>query len=527
MLKLDRSSVLSLVPRRGEDDTPPQPAPASGERYTTVLLLDEEQLDRLLERRGGRAMASSPQREPTPLLAAARPPDAMITAEPIEASTPRTPRPPWLLGGLLAATCVGGVGVWLWTHAPDAATPAAGTVSAVEPTPDVAPVVVTGPSFSVDASTFLDDVAAEAAALRLARTGWPAFTWQLEEGRRHVLVGPYVSIAEAEASQRLLAQAGFPAARLHVDDRLRVTLVGAPAGPVHARYPDVRLVAAPGRLSYVIELADEPRSVSGQRAGPTSFVVLATPLSTPVERQAWKAPGDVRLVSRVALAPHILDASLLQVVVTLAETADAAVRLEGRRIYIDVARRVDEVAPIDAAPLVQAPGARGRAESSTGVSAHAAAAPAPLPAAALPAPVEVPHRGVIPGPVASVERPATGAGGALDDVAAYRAAVQPVVARFDEIQPFLRSAIATATPDVLAALSGTCGEVEQALAAVVAPPSARAVHGLLLSAAQLARAAASPAYAGDRTGQVREASAQLAAAKARLTELVRPMVPPR
>ena len=246
------------------------------------------------------------------------------------------------------------------------------------------------------------------------------------------------------------------------------------------QYPAVVLVAAPGRLSFVFELADEPRSVSGQRVGATAFALTAGPLVTPVEPQTWKAPGDVSLVSRLSLSQRGQDATTLQAVITLPETADASVRLQGRRVYVDVARRVDEVTPVDAAPLEPLRPARPYSSGAPGAARPAAPARA------------------------------------AESMDAYRTATQSLVARFEEIQPFLRQTVASAAPDVLAALSGTCADLEQSLALVAVPASARATHGLLVSAVQLARAATNPSYSGDRTAQLRESAAQFAAAKARL-----------
>jgi hypothetical protein len=107
---------------------------------------------------------------------------------------------------------------------------------------------------------------------------------------------------------------------------------------------------------------------------------------------------------------------------------------------------------------------------------------------------------------------ATGAG----DVNQYRQAIGPVFARFEEIQPFLRSAVTTPTPEVLAAIAGTFAELEQTLHATDVPRASQGAHGLLLSAVQLARGAVAPSYSGDRMTQVREAMAQFQAAKAQL-----------
>ena len=89
-------------------------------------------------------------------------------------------------------------------------------------------------------------------------------------------------------------------------------------------------------------------------------------------------------------------------------------------------------------------------------------------------------------------------------------------ARFEEIQPFLRSAVATPTPEVLAAIAGTFAELEQTLRSTDVPRTALGAHGLLVSAIQLARGAVGPTFTGDRMTQVREAMAQFQAAKAQL-----------
>lgn len=459
---------LSLARRRDDDLPAPAGAPnAPGERYT-VLLLDEGQLDRLFQRQLGHRLSAL--HGPT-------------------VSPPGARRSWWRLWPLAVAVvtlaAALGTAAWVFRAAPRAvvAVPPVAPPSDVVPVAsDTASVVSTGASFSVDAAAFLSDGPARAAARRLASAGWPTFTWRIDQRRRHVFVGPYVSIDEAETAQRQLARAGHAGNRLHVDDRLRVTLAAPSAARGLPQYPDVVLVAAPGRLSFVFELAEEPRRVSGERVGATSFVLTAGPLVTPVERQIWRAPGEVRLVGRVAVSPHGQDATALQAVVTLAETADATVRLQGRRVYVDVVRRLDEVTPL---------------ESRLDVPARRAPRP---PADDRPVPAGS------PAPVA----------GELHD---YRGAVRPFIARFEEIQPFLRSTVSSASTDVLAALTGTCAELEQGLAVIAVPASAQSTHGLFLSAVQLARTATTPSFRDDRAALVREAFAQFTAAKTRLRDL--------
>jgi hypothetical protein len=322
----------------------------------------------------------------------------------------------------------------------------------------------------------------------------------VDPDQRHVLVGPYASIDEAEATQRTLVRAGYPGARLYVDDRLRVTPAALSATRRPKQYPDITLVAAPGRLSFVFELNEEPRHVSGQRVSPTTFTVTAGPLRTPVEAQTWKAPGDVRLVKRVSLSKPGQDPSAMQGMVILTENADASVRLQGRRVYVDVFRRSDLQPPVEEtlpapALVVPPPAVADRA--------------LPLrttPVAQAPAQLVRPVQPAEPAPVG------------MD---AYRAALQPLLARFEEMQPFLGATVGSASPDVLAALNGSCAQLEQAAAAITPPAAARGVHNLLTSAAHLARVATGPGFTGDRLAQVKEAGAQVAAAKIRLAELGR------
>ena len=101
-------------------------------------------------------------------------------------------------------------------------------------------------------------------------------------------------------------------------------------------------------------------------------------------------------------------------------------------------------------------------------------------------------------------------------MAQYRQAIGPIFARFEEIQPFLRSAVSTPTPEVLAAITGTFQDLEDALRATNVPRGSQGAHGLMTSAVQLAKSAVAPTFSGDRMTQVREAMAQFQAAKAQL-----------
>ena len=205
----------------------------------------------------------------------------------------------------------------------------------------------------------------------------------------------------------------------------------------------------------------------------------------------------------------------LEALVTVAENAVAIVRLQGTRVYVDVTRvqfDFDEGsgAASGAAAAEPPPAAPAPAAVALAPAPRAAAAvpmPTPSAAAAAPAAVATSAAPVLPAPV-----PRTGGA----DPAVYRQAMAPIVARFEEIQPFLRSAVSTPTPEVLAALDGTFAELELTLRASDVPRAHQAAHGLLTSAVQIARGAVARSFSGDRMTQVREAMAQFQAAKAHL-----------
>lgn len=476
------------IVRSGKDQPgKPSSGGGAGDKYT-VLLLDEAQLDRLLKRPGLSSMGGRSTRT--------------IDVWPSEIR-----RQTWLAGGIVLAllACVG-----LWMRGSSDARAAVSS-------DDLAPPVSTSASFNVTVGAFARDQDAEALAERLDGFGLPSFTWRLDGSRRQVLVGPYVAIDEAERAQRTLATYGYRGTRLYVDERLRRDDgQGRDFDPLRvsslaADSPTVVLVASPGRWSLVFEFDDEPRQVSAERLNETAFDVRIRPAAGAVDGstqpRVWSVPQEVDLVRHVAVrtmgdgGPREVRARL-----TLTEAANAAVRTVGRRVYVDVSRRPApevEVAPMPA-PVAPLP-----APVTARAAAPAAAAPPASPAPSVAAPVRPGTRQAAP---AAAGRPSAPDAASLD---AYRAAIDPVFARFEAIQPFLRSAVASPTPEVLAALGGTFGELEQTIQAVTPPKDALASRGLLISAVQLAKGAVAPNFTGDRVAQVREATAQFKAAKQR------------
>jgi hypothetical protein len=461
---------MSNIAKRAQNQ-PTKTPQVEGDKYT-VLLLDEDQLDRFLNRPRFKSLSSQLSR----------------TVD----VWPRGHRARiWATAAAVAVLTV--TVVWL-RAAPEPKAP-----SSSRPAPRIVkgPPMATGASFSVNVTSFSRDADARIMAGRLTKEGLPSFAWRLNGGLRDVLVGPFVSIDEAEAAQRDVARLGYKRTRLHVDERLRSTDAVAAADAAKAS-PAVVLVAAPGRLAVAFELSEEPEQVSGRRIDSTTFAVTAS-AGPVIQAQEWNAPSDVQLVKHVSVAADPRGLQGLDARVTIAENAVATMRLQGTRVYVDVSRAQldfdEQPAPAPAPPV------------------QLAAEPAPAPARAAAVPRTTPS--ALPTAALPVVGPRAAAGSQANE-AQYRQAIGPVFARFEEIQPFLRSAVSTPTPEVLAAISGTFAELEQTLQVADVPRSSQGAHGLLTSAVQLARGAVAPTFSGDRMTQVREAMAQFRAAKAQL-----------
>ena len=468
-------AAVSNIARRDAQNRPTTSQAVESDRYT-VLLLDEDQLDRFLSKPRMKSLSSH----------LARTVDVWPSAHRLKA---------WGMAAAIVLAAVTAV-VWLRAAGGDA-TPGAAT--AYQPVDG--PPIATGASFSVQVTSFSHDTDARVMAGRLTKAGLPAFTWRLDGSQRDVLVGPFVSIDEAEAAQRAVAKLGQSGSRLHVDERLRAAGTVATALSDKSN-PAVVLVAAPGRLAVTFELGAEPQQVSGQRVDPTTFVVTTSAIDQPIQSQEWNAPADVQLVKHVSVAADPKGAHGLDARVSVAENGVATVRVEGSRVYVDVSRAQLD---FDDRPTPRAVNtARAQPVFAPRAAEPVRAAPAPAAGAAFaPAPQPATVAAGTPGPAGE---------------AAYRQAIGPIVARFEEIQPFLRSSVATPTPtpEVLAAVAGTFAELEDALRVTEVPRNAQGAHGLMTSAVQLAKGAVAPTFSGDRMTQVREAMAQFQAAKAQL-----------
>jgi hypothetical protein len=476
---------VSNIAKRDAQHISAKTPTVEADKYT-VLLLDEEQLDRFLSRPRFKSLGSHLSR----------------TVD----VWPRGRRA--RIWAISAAIVVMAITV-VWLRAAGDAKGASASGRPVARKVVNGPPLATGASFSVNVTSFSRDADARVMAGKLAKAGLPSFAWRLNGSMRDVMVGPFVSIDEAEQAQRDVKRLGYPRGRLHVDERLRESNAAVRADEATAN-PAVVLVAAPGRLAVAFELAEEPQEVSGRRIDSTTFAV-STSAGPSIDAQEWNAPSDVQLVRHVSVAADPRGIRGLEALVTVAENAVATMRLQGTRVYVDVWRAqldLDEQ-PAALAP-VPLPSALNPAPAvAPRVAPQAMPQARPARAAAVPAPIEP---AAAAAPATGMRRGARGAG----DPNQYRQAIGPVFARFEEIQPFLRSAVATPTPEVLAAIAGTFAELEQTLQATDVPGGSQGAHGLLLSAVQLARGAVAPSYSGDRLTQVREAMAQFQAAKAQL-----------
>jgi hypothetical protein len=342
------------------------------------------------------------------------------------------------------------------------------------------PTLPTGASFSVTIATLDSADGATGAAARVRGLGLPAFT-RRSPGRRQVhqaMVGPYASLDEAEGAQRRLSGMGYRGARLFVDESLR----SAPRGDGRARVqsnPSVALLAAPERLSLVLELESEPRQVKSSRPGPSTVEIDAGPMATAAHPQHWAAPDGVHLLQTVAIEGHEAAGGLhyVRARVTLPEFAKANVRTAGRRLYVDITW-----------PLADEE-TRAPRQASTAASRSEATAPEPMTPASKPV---------------SAAR--------LEEE--YRVAIAPVRERATSVQPFLLSAVQSGSAEVLAAMDQTLADLEATLVAMQVPAAEADQHQLLLSAARIARRGLEPGFTGDRLAHTRQAIAMFEGALA-------------
>ena len=259
---------------------------------------------------------------------------------------------------------------------------------------------------------------------------------------------------------------------------LLVSAFSTAAHAAETRFQHVSLLNASDRVSLVFELTGEPHNVATRRVSGAVLELDAGPVVMPARATSFMAPPGTRFVMGVSIQGGEATAGRLKARITLLERARSAVRVVGRRVYVDFSSDTPP-APQQAERAV-APNAPQAPRQAV------AAAPAPAPAVA----------------------PST----ARRD--AYRSTVKPAIDRFDELKPFLLSAAASPSEPVLKAVGSTLVGIQGLLLSVDVPAESKPAHDVLTSAIAAAVTAVGPTFGGDRNAQVKQALALLEQARA-------------
>jgi len=281
----------------------------------------------------------------------------------------------------------------------------------------------------------------------------------------------------------------------HAADRNGV----APFLAAETRFQHVSLLNASDRVSLVFELTGEPQNVATRRVSAAVLELDAGPVVMPAQATSFMAPPGVRFVMGVSMQGG--EAGRLRARITLLERARTAVRVVGRRVYVDISSETPPAPQLTerGADVVTSAQARLTAGSPSrlrdGVAwrapqehVQAVAPAAPTPAA----------------PVAPASSVRDG----------YRSTIQPAVDRFDQLTPFLLSAAASPSEPVLKAVGSTLAGIQGLLLSVDVPAESRHAHDVLSSAVATALTAVSPTFGGDRPAQAKQALGLMEQARA-------------
>ena len=201
------------------------------------------------------------------------------------------------------------------------------------------PSVATAASFSVSAGSFATQTKAATFAAALDASKLPVLIRARPDDYGYqVLVGPYVSTDEAEHAQRTLAAWGLGESRFVVDDTMRSATTASVFG-VGGSSNSVVMISAPGVLSLVFEMTQVPKSVEAKRTSATS---IELGVEVDVERathtdefQTLVLPDGVSLVRDLSVQTD--DKSYLRAQAFVAGDVQSRLRLEGKRVYLDLA----------------------------------------------------------------------------------------------------------------------------------------------------------------------------------------------
>jgi len=283
-----------------------------------------------------------------------------------------------------------------------------------------------------------------------------------------VIVGPFATDEEARAAQASANAQGFASASILHQQTLSPGALDAVSDD---RLPKLEAITPGGkRASGVIELVGAPDRVTTQRVDASAVEVQIGPISGSIHQQDVTANGGAPLIDRISLRSGTASAGgrLVRVRVNMTEPALSRVRMVGRRVYLDLwAADPDAQDTTTASQPRQMPSQPPQAQSQTQAG---------------------------------------------DDQ--YRQSVAAAVARFEEIQPFLLSAAATPSPEVLGAVGGTLSELRGVVDRIKPPKSAAQDYAILTSGMAAALAAVQPGFSGDRMSKAHEAVASMQSVKA-------------
>jgi hypothetical protein len=234
----------------------------------------------------------------------------------------------------------------------------------------------------------------------------------------------------------------------------------------------VLIVAAPGMSSVVFEMRRIPREVESRRTGATTLDIEIGHVTAGQTRDVLRMPEGVLLARELSVEDGGRGDDVLAHLV-VPQGVQSRLRLEGRRVYVDLAWP---------APPWQI----GK--------------PGPKPPALLREKSDL-HtvRQVFP------DRP-TGAN-------EYGEQLRSAIERFEQVQPFLISATESADSEVRAVLARTLDGVSTSLAAATPPSELAANHQRLVSSIATASNAMSPSFVGDRIAATRQAVAMFEEAR--------------
>lgn len=338
--------------------------------------------------------------------------------------------------------------------------------------------VETGASFSVSAGSFPTETKAATFAAVLDSAGLPILVRMRPDDRRYqVLVGPYVSTEEAERAQRKLAKWGLGEARLVVDDTMRASPLEATVFGLGGTHHGIVIIAAAGMSSVVFEMTGVPREVETRRTGPTTLdveigkhtVVVGDPEPA---YEPLRLPDGVSLVRELSAQRDDAESDAMRAHLVVPEGVESRLRLEGKRVYVDLAFPKAPWHVERPKTSLRAPGQADR-DSNTEPASE----------------TEKVGRVVV------------------DPPSNYQDQLAAVVARFDQIEPFLLSSLEQPEAEVFYALAHSLEDLRESIWALRVPADLENNKMSAISAIARATSALAVDFVGDRSKTVREAVA--------------------